>query len=163
MCNCKNYKEKYENLLEIEKAHKEENGRLRNKIKELEANNVDLVSVYINGVYDERERWVKKIKENREFFNKELLKRLLTNYEWVGGNYMIYEYNQKEKYVKVDDKIVYLNPRENRILKRFYEKGFITREEIGEILCKREVFPCFAKDYIDRLSKKINTDIKLIL
>ena len=81
MCNCENYKKKYEELLEIEKAHKEENGRLRAKIKELEANDIDLMSVYINGVYDERQRWVKKIKMNKECLSEELIKRLLTNIE----------------------------------------------------------------------------------
>ena len=88
MCNCENYKKKYENLLEIEKAHREENGRLREengrlraKIKELEANDIDLMSVYINGVYDERDKWLKKIKDNRQFFSDEQVEKLLTNVE----------------------------------------------------------------------------------
>ena len=81
MCNCENYKEKYENLLEIEKAHREENGRLMAKIKELEANDIDLMSVYINGVYDERGKWLRKIKDNRQFFSEEQVEKLLTDAE----------------------------------------------------------------------------------
>lgn len=81
MCNCENYKKKYEELLEIEKAHKEENGRLRAKIKDLENNTIDLTSVYINGVYDERNRWLAKIKMNEEYLGEELIDLLLTDFK----------------------------------------------------------------------------------
>lgn len=81
MCNCENYKKKYEELLEIEKAHKEENGRLRAKIKDLENNTIDLTSVYIDGVYDERNRWLAKIKMNEEYLGEELIDLLLTDFK----------------------------------------------------------------------------------
>lgn len=81
MCNCENYKKKYEELLEIEKAHREENGRLRAKIKDLENNTIDLTSVYINGVYDERNRWLAKIKMNEEYLGEELIDLLLTDFK----------------------------------------------------------------------------------
>ena len=53
--------ERIAELEEIEKEHKEENGRLRDKIKELEE--IDLTTVYMDGIYDERDKWKIKVKK----------------------------------------------------------------------------------------------------
>lgn len=47
----------YNDLKEIEEAHRKENGKLQEKIKELD---LDLTSVYLDGIYDERAKWIKK-------------------------------------------------------------------------------------------------------
>lgn len=47
-------KERNKDLEQIEQEHKEENGRLRDKIKELEE--IDLTTVYMDGIYDERDK-----------------------------------------------------------------------------------------------------------
>lgn len=47
----------YKDLKEIEEAHRKENGKLQEKIKELD---LDLTSVYLDGIYDERAKWIKK-------------------------------------------------------------------------------------------------------
>ena len=47
----------YKDLKEIEKAHKKENGKLKEEIKRLE---IDLTTVYLDGIYDERKKWIKK-------------------------------------------------------------------------------------------------------
>lgn len=62
------------NLEQIEKEHKKENGRLRDKIKELEE--IDLTTVYMDGIYDERNKWKIKVKEKIEELNKEEKKAL---------------------------------------------------------------------------------------
>lgn len=74
---------------------------------------------------------------------------------------MIYEYNEKEKIIKVDDRTVYLTPRENKIFKIIREKGFITVEEVEGIVCKGPTSTSFIKNYIKQLSGKIGIDIKL--
>ena len=56
--------ERNKDLEEIEKEHKEENGRLRDKIKELEE--IDLTIVYMDGIYDERDKWKIKVKKKIE-------------------------------------------------------------------------------------------------
>lgn len=56
--------DKLEALEQIEKEHKEENGRLRDKIKELEE--IDLTTVYMDGIYDERDKWKIKVKKKIE-------------------------------------------------------------------------------------------------
>lgn len=56
-------------LEQIEKEHKEENGRLRDKIKELEE--IDLTTVYMDGIYDERDKWIINIKEKIKKYNKQ--------------------------------------------------------------------------------------------
>ena len=47
----------YNDLKEIEKAHKKENGKLQEEVKNLE---LDLTTVYLSGRYDERAKWIKK-------------------------------------------------------------------------------------------------------
>lgn len=47
-------------LEEIEQVHKEQNGELQ---KQLSENEADLTSVYLKGVYDERDKWKSKVKE----------------------------------------------------------------------------------------------------
>ena len=74
---------------------------------------------------------------------------------------MIYEYNEKDKIVKIDDKTVYLTPRENKIFKIYREKGFVSTEEVGDILCKGEIKVSFVKNYIKELSNKLGLDIEL--
>ena len=50
----RNLIKEYKNLKEIEENHRKENGELREQVKELEE---DLTSVYLKGIYDERDKW----------------------------------------------------------------------------------------------------------
>ncbi len=53
----------YKELKEIEQIHRQENGELREQVKELEE---DHTSVYLKGVYDERDKWIALVKEKIE-------------------------------------------------------------------------------------------------
>ena len=57
----------YKELKEIEESHRKENGELREQVKELEE---DLTSVYLKGIYDERDKWIALVKEKIEEINK---------------------------------------------------------------------------------------------
>ena len=57
----------YQDLKEIEESHRKENGELRERVKELEE---DLTSVYLKGIYDERDKWIALVKEKIEEINK---------------------------------------------------------------------------------------------
>ena len=57
----------YQDLKEIEESHRKENGELREQVKELEE---DLTSVYLKGIYDERDKWIALVKEKIEEINK---------------------------------------------------------------------------------------------
>ena len=57
----------YKELKEIEENHRKENGELREQVKELEE---DLTSVYLKGIYDERDKWIALVKEKIEAINK---------------------------------------------------------------------------------------------
>ena len=63
----RNLIKEYKNLKEIEENHRKENGELREQVKELEE---DLTSVYLKGVYDERDKWIALVKEKIEEINK---------------------------------------------------------------------------------------------
>ena len=76
---------------------------------------------------------------------------------------MIYEYNEKERIVKIDNRTVYLTPRENKIFKITREKGYITTEEVGDILCNGQSTTSFAENFIKRLSQKLGLQIDLRL
>lgn len=56
----------YKDLKEIEEAHRKENGRLKEEMKNLED---DLTSVYLDGIYDERAKWIKKEKTIKKEVN----------------------------------------------------------------------------------------------
>lgn len=60
----------YKELKEIEESHRKENGELRERVKELEE---DLTSVYLKGIYDERDKWIAlvkdKIRKNEEIID----------------------------------------------------------------------------------------------
>lgn len=60
-------------LEEIEKSHRKENGELREQVKELEE---DLTSVYLKGIYDERDKRIALVKEKIEE-----LKPIINKYE----------------------------------------------------------------------------------
>ena len=74
----KDIKKQYKELKEIEQIHRQENGELRKQVKELEEN---LTSVYLKGVYDEREKWIalvkEKIEELNEYYKKEIYPSLI--------------------------------------------------------------------------------------
>ena len=57
----------YKELKEIEQIHRQENGELRKQIKELEE---DITSVYLKGIYDERDKRIALVKEKIEEINK---------------------------------------------------------------------------------------------
>ena len=57
----------YQDLKEIEESHRKENGELRERVKELEE---DLTSVYLKGIYDERDKRIALVKEKIEEINK---------------------------------------------------------------------------------------------
>lgn len=59
--------EAYKELKVIEESHRKENGELREQVKELEE---DLTSVYLKGIYDERDKWIALVKEKIEEINK---------------------------------------------------------------------------------------------
>lgn len=63
----RNLIKEYKNLKEIEENHRKENGELREQVKELEE---DLTSVYLKGIYDERDKWIALVKEKIEEINK---------------------------------------------------------------------------------------------
>ena len=63
----RNLIKEYKNLKEIEENHRKENGELREQVKELEE---DLTSVYLKGIYDERDKWIALVKEKIEELNK---------------------------------------------------------------------------------------------
>ena len=74
---------------------------------------------------------------------------------------MIYEYNEKEKIVKIDDRTVYLTPKENKIFKKVYENKYITIDEANELICKGQASTIFIKNYIKQLSEKLGMEIDL--
>lgn len=63
----RNLIKEYKNLKEIEENHRKENGELREQVKELEE---DLTSVYLKGIYDERDKRIALVKEKIEEINK---------------------------------------------------------------------------------------------
>ena len=63
----RNLIKEYKNLKEIEENHRKENGELREQVKDLEE---DLTSVYLKGIYDERDKWIALVKEKIEEINK---------------------------------------------------------------------------------------------
>ena len=80
----------YKELKEIEENHRKENGELREQVKELEE---DLTSVYLKGIYDERDKWIALVKEKIEE-----LKKLITEAQKELGSaskeYTIYVYQK---------------------------------------------------------------------
>ena len=74
---------------------------------------------------------------------------------------MIYEYNEKEKIVKIDDKTVYLTPREDKIFKKIYTDGYITLDDANELLCGGYGTNTFIKSFITKLSHKLGMEIIL--
>lgn len=69
----RNLIKEYKNLKEIEENHRKENGELREQVKELEE---DLTSVYLKGIYDERDKRIALVKEKIEE-----LKPIINKYE----------------------------------------------------------------------------------
>ena len=63
----RNLIKEYKNLKEIEENHRKEHGELREQVKELEE---DLTSVYLKGIYDERDKWIALVEEKIEEINK---------------------------------------------------------------------------------------------
>lgn len=59
---------RYKEQKEIEQIHRQENGELREQVKELEE---DLTSVYLKGVYDERDKWIALVEEEIEKLKQE--------------------------------------------------------------------------------------------
>ena len=86
----RNLIKEYKNLKEIEENHRKENGELREQVKELEE---DLTSVYLKGIYDERDKWIALVKEKIEE-----LKKLITEAQKELGSaskeYTIYVYQK---------------------------------------------------------------------
>lgn len=73
----------------------------------------------------------------------------------MGGNQMIYEYNHDEKYIKIDDRIVHLTNSENKIFNRIQKNGYITPEEVNEILAKGHATRYAIDSFMNRMSFKI--------
>ena len=63
----RNLIKEYKNLKEIEENHRKKNGELREQVKEIEE---DLTSVYLKGIYDERDKRIALVKEKIEEINK---------------------------------------------------------------------------------------------
>ena len=86
----RNIIKEYKNLKEIEENHRKENGELREQVKELEE---DLTSVYLKGIYDERDKRIDLVKEKIEE-----LKKLITEAQKELGSaskeYTIYVYQK---------------------------------------------------------------------
>lgn len=74
---------------------------------------------------------------------------------------MIYEYNEKERIVKIDNRTVYLTVKENKIFKRVYENKYITIDEVNNLICNGQASTIFVKNYIRQLSEKIGMNIDL--
>ena len=68
---------------------------------------------------------------------------------------MIYEYNPKERYMKVDDRMVYLSLNENEIFSIIYTKGSISPEEVNVIIANGYATEHAVNKYMDNLSRKI--------
>lgn len=68
---------------------------------------------------------------------------------------MIYEYNPKERLIKVDDRIVYLSTIENEIMSRVYSKGYITPLEVNIIIANGYATDLAVDKYMKKLSDKI--------
>lgn len=68
---------------------------------------------------------------------------------------MIYEYNEKERWIKVDDRLVYLSKIENEIVSRVYSKGFITPLEVNIIIANGYATDLAIDRYMKKLSDKI--------
>lgn len=68
---------------------------------------------------------------------------------------MIYEYNPKERWIKVDDKLVYLSIPENEIMSRVYTKGYITPLEVNIIIANGYATDLAIDRYMKKLSNKI--------
>ena len=67
-------------LKEIEESHRKENGELREQVKELEE---DLTSVYLKGIYDERDKWKQQCIHFKEMLDDMDIAYLYD--EWIYG------------------------------------------------------------------------------
>ena len=68
---------------------------------------------------------------------------------------MIYEYNEKERWIKIDDRIVYLSLTENEIFKKIYKDGNISPEEVNLIIANGYATEKAVNKYMSQLNKKI--------
>lgn len=89
----RNLIKEYKNLKEIEENHRKENGELREQVKELEE---DLTSVYLKGIYDERDKRIDLVKEKIEELGKEE-KRELKGTKGQDRYYIKQKYMYKRK------------------------------------------------------------------
>lgn len=77
---------------------------------------------------------------------------------------MIYEYDQDERIVKIDDKTVFLTNLENKIFKKIYKEGSITSiklDDANEILYNGYGTPTAVKSFMTKLSHKLGIEIDL--
>ena len=79
---------KCKELKEIEENHRKENGELREQVKELEE---DLTSVYLKGIYDERDKWIALVKEKIEELDNKRRKFTSDNV----NNFYLQEFTRK--------------------------------------------------------------------
>lgn len=79
-----------EDLKEIEENHRKENGELRKQFKELEE---DLTSVYLKGIYDERDKWKSLVEDKIEELNKKV-----KDYQCIGNR--IYQIKVLQELIK---------------------------------------------------------------
>lgn len=68
---------------------------------------------------------------------------------------MIYEYNEKERWIKIDDRLVYLSINENEIVKRIYNNGRISPLEVNIIIANGYATDLVIDRYMKNLNKKI--------
>ena len=73
----------------------------------------------------------------------------------------IYEYNDKDKIVKIGDRTVYLTEKENKIFEKVYKDKYITIAEANEILADGYGTTIAIKSYITKLSNKLGMEIDL--
>lgn len=68
---------------------------------------------------------------------------------------MIYEYNEKERIIKIDDRTVYLSITENEIFKIIYKEGYISPEKVNLIISNGYTTEKAVNKYMNQLNKKI--------
>lgn len=76
---------------------------------------------------------------------------------------MIYDYDEKDGILKVDDKTVYFTEKENNVFKLLYKKELVKYDKINETLNDGYCFNTSysIKTFISRLRDKIGDSIEI--
>ena len=75
----------------------------------------------------------------------------------------IYEYDEKERIVKIDDKTAYLTVSEDKLFRRLNKNNFEAMyiEDINQLLWRGAATNSFVKNFVKELENKLGIKINL--